>query len=145
MAQEPTTHTGPDFSRGVVLADLVDGKLAGHVGDQQVMLVHNEGELFAVGAHCTHYQAPLVEGLIVGTSVRCPWHHACFDLRTGEAVRAPALSPLDCWKVEQRDGRIFVREKRDRPKTRGKALADAPEKIVIVGGGAAGFAAAEML
>ena len=145
MAQEPTTHTGPDISRGVVLADLVDGKLAGHVGDQQVMLVHNEGELFAVGAHCTHYQAPLVEGLIVGTSVRCPWHHACFDLRTGEAVRAPALSPLDCWKVEQRDGRIFVREKRDRPKTRGKALADAPEKIVIVGGGAAGFAAAEML
>src|SRR5262249_6074764 len=69
-----------------------------------------------------------------------------FDLRTGEAVRAPALSPLACWKVERRDGRIMVKEKREQPKPRGPmAKGDAPQKIVIVGGGAAGFAAAEML
>src|SRR5262249_28462689 len=79
-------------------------------------------------------------------TVRCPWHHACFDLRTGEAERAPALSPITCWNVERRDGRVFVKEKRAQPKPRGKtAKSDAPQKIVIVGGGAAGFAAADML
>ena len=84
---------------------------------------------------------------MVGDTVRCPWHHACFDLRTGEALRAPALSPVACWKVEQQDGKIFVREKLPQPKPepRGEPAASAPDRIVIVGGGAAGFAAAEML
>jgi NADPH-dependent 2,4-dienoyl-CoA reductase/sulfur reductase-like enzyme len=81
---------------------------------------------------------------VTGHDVRCPWHHACFDLRTGEAVRAPALSPLSVWKVEQRQGRIFVTRKQDAPKPK-QAPSDAPNRIVIVGGGAAGFAAAEML
>ena len=40
--------------------------------------------------------------------MRCPWHHACFSLKTGEALHAPAFSPLACWKVERR--RIFARE-----------------------------------
>ena len=113
----------------------------------EVLLVRSANEIFAIAAHCSHYHGPLAEGLVVEGSIRCPWHHACFDLRSGEAVRAPALSPLDCWLVEQKDGRIFVREKREQPqpKPRGKAPADAPDKIVIVGGGAAGFAAAEML
>src|SRR6185437_9850420 len=96
--------------------------------------------------HCTHYHGPLGEGLLVDGTVRCPWHHACFDLRTGEAVRAPALSPLDCWSVQQRDGKIFVAEKK--PATSLPAIArtaSTPGRIVIVGGGAAGFAAAEML
>lgn len=106
--------------------------------------MHSGTELFAVGAHCSHYHGPLAEGIVVGTSVRCPWHHACFDLRSGEAVRAPALNPIDRWLVEQWDDRIFVKEKRrqDKPPA---AITNAPKKIVIVGGGAAGFAAAEML
>jgi len=146
MAQEENRPSGPDLSQGVAIADLVDGKLLGHVGDEDVLLVQSGGEIFAVGAHCTHYHGPLAEGLIVGETVRCPWHHACFDLRTGEAERAPALSPITCWNVERRDGRVFVKEKRAQPKPRGKtAKSDAPQGIVIVGGGAAGFAAAEML
>jgi NADPH-dependent 2,4-dienoyl-CoA reductase/sulfur reductase-like enzyme len=80
-----------------------------------------------------------------GESIRCPWHHACFDLRTGEATRAPALNPIPVWKVEREADRIFVRQKREQPKPRVKGAVDAPGKIVIVGGGAAGFAAAEML
>ena len=120
MAQEQAPPSGPDFTQGVAFADLVDGKLVGHVGNDEVLLVHSGTELFAVGAHCSHYHAPLADGIVVGASVRCPWHHACFDLRSGEAVRAPALSPLDCWKVEQRDGRIFVKEKRQQSQAAGQ-------------------------
>jgi nitrite reductase/ring-hydroxylating ferredoxin subunit len=145
MAQEQAPPAGPDLTQGVALGDLVGGKLVGHVGSDEVLLVRSGTEVFAIGAHCSHYHGPLAEGILVGESVRCPWHHACFDLRTGEALRAPALSPVDCWKVEQRDGRIFVREKREAPKSSSVAATDAPGRIVIVGGGAAGFAAAEML
>jgi NADPH-dependent 2,4-dienoyl-CoA reductase/sulfur reductase-like enzyme/nitrite reductase/ring-hydroxylating ferredoxin subunit len=146
MAQEQAPPSGPDLTKGVGLNDFVDDKLLGHVGDEEVLLVRSGGETFAVGAHCSHYHGPLADGLVTGGSVRCPWHHACFDLRSGEAERAPALSPIDCWVVEPRSGRIFVTQKREEAKPRAMAAtADTPNKIVIVGGGAAGFAAAEML
>jgi apoptosis-inducing factor 3 len=144
--KEQNTPQGSDLTQGVALTDFVDGKLLGHVSDEEVLLVQSGGEIFAVSAHCTHYHGPLAEGLVTGESVRCPWHHACFDLRTGDAERAPALSPIACWKVERRGGQIVVKEKREQPKPRAPmAKADAPQKIVIVGGGAAGFAAAETL
>jgi NADPH-dependent 2,4-dienoyl-CoA reductase/sulfur reductase-like enzyme/nitrite reductase/ring-hydroxylating ferredoxin subunit len=148
MAENPTKPGGPDLMTGVAVAELADGgKLAGHVGDEEVLLVRRGTEVFAVGAKCTHYHGPLVDGLVVGDTVRCPWHHASFDLRTGEALRAPALSPLACWSIEQRDGKIFVRDKRakTKPQPRGKAAGSPPERVLIVGGGAAGFAAAERL
>jgi len=148
MAQDETKPTGPDLSQGIPLDQLADGKmLVGHVGGEDVLLVRRGHDIFAVGTHCTHYHGPLVDGLVVGDTVRCPWHHACFDLRTGEAVAAPALSSIACWAVEQRDGKIWLSEKREQPQPqpRGKATSSAPEKIVIVGGGAAGFAAVEML
>jgi apoptosis-inducing factor 3 len=145
--EEEKSQAGPDLIYGIAFEELPDGgMLVGHAGEEQILLVRRGSEVFAVGAKCTHYQGPLAEGLVVGDTVRCPWHHACFDLRTGEALRAPALSPIACWDVEQRDGRIAVRSKRKRqkPKPRQKATSE-PEKIVIIGGGAAGFAAAEML
>ena len=148
MAQDEAKPIGPDLSQGISLDQLADGKmLVGHVGGEDVLLVRRGQDIFAIGAHCTHYHGPLADGLVVGDTVRCPWHHACFDLRTGEALEAPALSPIACWVVELRDGKIWVSEKREqpRPKPRGKAAGSAPEKIVIIGGGAAGFAAAEML
>jgi NADPH-dependent 2,4-dienoyl-CoA reductase/sulfur reductase-like enzyme/nitrite reductase/ring-hydroxylating ferredoxin subunit len=146
MAQDASKPTGPDFAQGIELAEIADGgMLAGHVGEDEVLLVRQGTEVFAVGAHCMHYHAPLADGLVTGNIVRCPWHHACFDFRNGEAVRAPALAPLDCWSVEQRGGKIFVGEKRAQPKPALSRAGGAPERIVIVGGGAAGFAAAEML
>ncbi len=148
MAEAATELSGPDLAQGIALADLTDGgKLAGHAGGKPILLVRRGNEIFAVGAQCTHYNGPLGDGLVVGDTVRCPWHHACFDLRTGEALHAPALSPVACWKVERQDGKIFVREKLPQPKPepRGKPAGRAPDRIVIVGGGAAGFAAAEML
>jgi NADPH-dependent 2,4-dienoyl-CoA reductase/sulfur reductase-like enzyme/nitrite reductase/ring-hydroxylating ferredoxin subunit len=148
MAAEESKDLGPDLAQGIASTELADGgKLTGHVGDEQVLLVRRGAELFAVSAHCTHYHGPLADGLVVDDTVRCPWHHACFDLRTGEAVRAPALSPLTCWSVEQREGRIFVRAQQAQPQrtSRQRPAGRAPDRIVIVGGGAAGFAAAEML
>jgi NADPH-dependent 2,4-dienoyl-CoA reductase/sulfur reductase-like enzyme/nitrite reductase/ring-hydroxylating ferredoxin subunit len=145
MADEQTPPAGPDLTQGVALAAFSGETLLGHVGDQEVLLVRCGSEVFAIDAHCSHYSGPLAEGLVVGDSIRCPWHHACFDLRTGEATRAPALNPLAVWQVEHQDERIFVRQKRDQPKPRGKGPVDAPGRIVIIGGGAAGFAAAEML
>ncbi len=144
MTQEQSLPSGPDLNQGVELGEFADGKLVGHVGDQEVLLIQSGTEIFAIAAQCSHYHGPLKEGLVVGDSIRCPWHHACFDLRSGEA-RAPAISSLDCWRVEQRNGQVFVHEKRQQAKPRAKGPVDAPDKIVIVGGGAAGFAAAEML
>jgi nitrite reductase/ring-hydroxylating ferredoxin subunit len=120
--------------------------LLGHVGREDVLPVRSGSDIFAIDAHCSHYHGPLAEGLVVDESIRCPWHHAWFDLRTGEPARAPALNPLTVWQVEHAGERIVVRQKRAQPKRHGKgAVDDVPDKIVIVGGGAAGFAAAEML
>jgi apoptosis-inducing factor 3 len=145
MTQEQSSPSGPDLAAGVAPKDLADGKLLGHVGEQDVLLVRSGDELFAIEAHCSHHHGPLAEGLVVGDSIRCPWHHACFNLRNGEAARAPALSALDIWHVEQKDGRIFVHEKRAAQNTPHVVQPSDVKSIVIVGGGAVGFAAVEML
>src|SRR6266581_5409726 len=94
----------PDFSQGIAIGTVGDGSmLLGRVGAEDVLLARVGDELLAVGAHCTHYGGPLVDGLMVGDTVRCPWHHACFSLRNGNAERAPALNPLPCYAVT-RDG-----------------------------------------
>jgi NADPH-dependent 2,4-dienoyl-CoA reductase/sulfur reductase-like enzyme/nitrite reductase/ring-hydroxylating ferredoxin subunit len=145
MAEQQAPPSGPDLTLGVASSDLVGGRLLGHVGGEEVLVVQSGAQLFAVSAHCTHYHGPLADGVVDGATVRCPWHHACFDLRSGEALHPPALSPVDCWKVETRDGRLYVREKRAQPEPRLAAKTNMPGRIVIIGGGAAGFAAAEML
>lgn len=130
---------------GILWADLADGaSVLGKVDGDDVIVVRVGNDAFAVGAACTHYSGPLAEGLIVGSTVRCPWHHACFDLRTGEALRAPAFNPLPCWSVEHRGDRVYVGAKRD-PFTRSGRPATSPSSVVILGLGGAGAAAAEML
>ncbi|MEO8849142.1 MAG: FAD-dependent oxidoreductase [Casimicrobiaceae bacterium] len=141
------TLAGPDLANGVVLSSVTEGNaLLGHAHGEPVVLVRRGDEMFAVGAVCTHYGAPLADGLVVDDTVRCPWHHACFSLRTGEALRAPALNPISCWRIEQHDGSVFVREKLDISGHEPIPVAPGmPRAVVIVGGGAAGNAAAEML
>jgi NADPH-dependent 2,4-dienoyl-CoA reductase/sulfur reductase-like enzyme/nitrite reductase/ring-hydroxylating ferredoxin subunit len=160
MSEENTKLSGPDLTHPVALSTIPDGTmLLGHAQGEPVLLARRGDEVFAIGAICTHYGAPLQEGLLVGDTVRCPWHHACFSLRTGEALRAPALDPVSRWRVEVvRDearqlapeddptGAVFVREKLDpwKPQPQLKSVA-LPKSVVIIGGGAAGNAAAEAL
>jgi NADPH-dependent 2,4-dienoyl-CoA reductase/sulfur reductase-like enzyme/nitrite reductase/ring-hydroxylating ferredoxin subunit len=137
----------PDFAQGFPLAELADGAVrSGHVGHEAVLLARRGDEVFALGATCTHYGAPLADGLLDGETLHCPWHHACFSVRTGAAVRAPALDALQRWSVELRDGRVYVGAKLA-PVPAAPAIAGAgvPDSVLIVGGGAAGHAAAETL
>jgi len=145
MAEDQAASKGPDLTKGVALSDFVNDRLVGRVGNAEVLLIRTGSKLFAIGANCTHYHGPLADGIVVGETVRCPWHHACFDLHSGEAIRAPALSPVDCWNVEQRGGQVFVGEKYKQPGPQSATAPWSTGRIVIVGGGAAGFAAAEML
>src|SRR5579872_1440343 len=134
MADQQTAPAGPDLTQGVAPSDFADSRLLGHVGDEEVLLVQSGADIFAIGAHCTHYHGPLAEGIIADGGVRCPWHHACFSLRTGEAVRAPALSPIDCWSIERRDGKIFVTTKRAAAKPAARQQGsdrEGPSRVVI--------------
>ena len=175
MSEEKTKLSGPDLTQGVEVSTIPDGTmLLGHAQGEPVLLARRGDEVFAIGAICTHYGAPLEQGLLDGDTVRCQWHHACFSLRTGEALRAPALDPVSHWRVEHwhseevRDvarqftpvetpvgavyvqeksgGTLYVREKLESISRPAQPLAAGiPGSIVIVGGGAAGNAAAEML
>ena len=138
--------SGPDFTAGVALASIpADGVLLGHVGATAVLLALVDRRPHAVSASCTHYGGPLGEGLRVGDEIRCPWHHACFSLRSGKAVRAPAFAPLDCWKVKVEGDRVFVRGEQVAAEAEAGPVASALQDVLIIGGGAAGFACAQRL
>ena len=145
-ASQPENGAVPDLTQGVALSRIpADGVLLGRVGEDRVLLARVDGALVAVGASCSHYGGNLHEGLRVGPTINCPLHHACFDLRTGVALKAPALSPLARWRVEERDGLAFVAEPLEPARAPQRDGCTDPASIVIVGGGAAGFAAAQRL
>ena len=142
----PDTQPPLDLSQGVPIARFAaESKIAGKLGDDEILLVRQDDEYFAVGARCTHYSGPLAQGLIVGDEIRCPLHHACFSLRTGERLRPPAFDAIPCWRVERVGDRVFVRERLPAPVAARRATTSAPSSVVIVGGGAAGLAAADTL
>lgn len=138
----------PDLTAGVTLADFDDqGLLGGQVAGEPVLLARLGDDVVAIGAECTHYGGPLDQGFVEGETVRCPWHHACFSLRTGEAVDAPAIEPVSRWNVERDGDRIVVRERATTvPLPRVDTPShERPNRVLIIGGGGAGFPCAEML
>lgn len=143
----PTSPSGLDFNAGIALTDIPEnGVVSGHVGDEAVLLARVDGQLHAVSGNCTHYGAPLGEGLRVGDEIRCPWHHACFSLRTGQALKAPAFAPLACWTVEIKGNKAYVRSAQALSSApASQPAATAPNRVVIIGGGAAAFACAQRL
>jgi NADPH-dependent 2,4-dienoyl-CoA reductase/sulfur reductase-like enzyme/nitrite reductase/ring-hydroxylating ferredoxin subunit len=149
MSDQPQTPHGPDVGAGIPANLLQEGvPLLGHVHAEPVVVVRRGSEVFAIGATCSHYGGPLAEGLVVADTVRCPWHHACFSLRTGEALAAPALSPVASYEVVERAGQVFVTGKRATPGSArhvARPGTAAPRSVAIVGAGAAGTSAADEL
>src|ERR1700733_9486697 len=139
----------PDFRKGVETLDMADGAIVpGRVDSQTAVLVRAGAEFFVVGGECTHYHGALAGGLAVGDAIRCPLHHACFSLRTGAALRAPALDPIPCWRVERVGDKVFAREQLPTPAGAASATASAQSQlssVTIIGGGAAGLCAADAL
>src|SRR5688500_4796670 len=130
MEDEKKNDEGPDLTQGVDSSRIADGEsLVGQVAGEEVLLVRHEGQLFAVGARCPHYGAPLAEGIVVDGGIRCPWHHAAFDLRTGSLRRPPARDDLPCWTVAESEGRAVVgaRKETDRVSLRESVPAGFPE------------------
>ena len=149
MSDQPQTRNGPDLTAGIPANSLAEGvPLLGYVQDEPVILVRRGAEVFAIGATCSHYGGPLADGLVVDDTVRCPWHHACFSLRTGEALGAPALSPVAGYELVQRAGQVFVTGKRAKPgsvRRLARPGTATPRSVAIVGAGAAGNSAADEL
>jgi apoptosis-inducing factor 3 len=134
---------GPDLKQGVPAGDVREGQpLLGHADGEAVFLLRRGENVHALGATCTHYSGPLSEGLVVGETIRCPWHHACFDLKTGEARGGPALSPVASFDVERRGELLVLGKRREIPDEK---PARSPASIVLVGAGPASAAAAEEL
>jgi apoptosis-inducing factor 3 len=138
--------TGPDLSLGVPSSLLPPGgSLLGHAAGEAVLLLRRGAHVYAVGATCTHYGSALVDGDLGETTLRCPWHHATFDLRSGEAIGAPALGPLPCWTVSEVAGRLAVHGRRVPVLGPPRLEERGPASVAIVGAGAAGASAAEEL
>uniref|UniRef100_A0A8C7YHZ2 Apoptosis inducing factor mitochondria associated 4 n=1 Tax=Oryzias sinensis TaxID=183150 RepID=A0A8C7YHZ2_9TELE len=78
------------------------------VQDQKVLVVRTQGQYFAVGGRCSHYNAPLIKGALVGERVRCPFHGACFNVRTGDIEDYPGLDSLPTYKVKQHANTAFI-------------------------------------
>ncbi|NXB52114.1 AIFM3 factor, partial [Leucopsar rothschildi] len=77
-----------------------------------VLLVRNRKEFRALGSKCPHYGAPLSKGVLRGERLRCPWHGACFNIRTGDIEEYPALDCISCFKVTVEDGKVFITAKK---------------------------------
>jgi len=138
-----------DFLQGIAVNDLPsDTIVRGVVGSEDAILIRRGDDFFVIGAQCSHYHGELADGLVVDDTVRCPLHHACFSLRTGTALRAPAIDPIACWRTERVGERVFARarlKQQNAPTSVAATARPAPASVVIVGGGAAALAAADML
>jgi NADPH-dependent 2,4-dienoyl-CoA reductase/sulfur reductase-like enzyme/nitrite reductase/ring-hydroxylating ferredoxin subunit len=163
VTEQSDELTGPDLTKGIAISGVRDGQLiAGHAFGEPVVLVHVEPNWFAVGGKCTHYGAPLGQGVLVSETLRCPWHHACFELRNGAASHAPALTDLASYDVAVENNVVRVARKRDASQVKGESHrprgsrapeqvlfeprpVSGPRSVVIIGAGAAGNACAEML
>jgi nitrite reductase/ring-hydroxylating ferredoxin subunit len=121
------------------------GILEGVVGEDRVFVWRYGNRLKAYNADCPHLGGPLNKGIVASATIRCPWHHACFDLATGQATAAPAFDALLEYPVTFDDDRFCVNPADAETPRRNSRRDDVLGTIAIIGGGAAGFAAADAI
>ncbi|MBC8123692.1 MAG: FAD-dependent oxidoreductase, partial [Gemmatimonadaceae bacterium] len=132
-------------------SDLEDGQMKQvSVGKTEVLLARTGGKFYAVGAFCSHYGAPLAKGVMSGERVVCPWHNACFSLVSGDQIEPPGLDALARYEVRLEGENVIVRVPEETSGLRTPDMAahnpDADGRVfVVLGAGAAGSAAVEML
>jgi len=131
--------------------ELKDGEMKQvDAGGTSILLARVNGKYYAVGAICPHYGGPLAEGALCGERIICPWHHASFDVKTGDLLEPPSFDALPRYEVKVEGARVNVAvpdEAEDR-RTPTMAPRDARQDeraFVILGGGAAGYMAAQTL
>jgi apoptosis-inducing factor 3 len=148
MSADAAPAVGPDLQEGIPRSKLKEGEpFFGHVGDSPVyVLLDESGEIRAFNAVCTHYGAPLADGILADDTIRCPWHHARFCLADGSVEKGPAFNPLARRSVSVEGQMVKVGDPVDQDPlaSRGRPPRS-PESVVIVGAGAAGSSAAETL
>jgi NADPH-dependent 2,4-dienoyl-CoA reductase/sulfur reductase-like enzyme/nitrite reductase/ring-hydroxylating ferredoxin subunit len=146
MSNDKNDDDALDLTQWTSIDAVADGGLlAGVVGDERIFVSRRGFILKAYSAVCPHISGPLDKGIVADGQIRCPWHHACFDLETGEAVKAPAFDALKAYPVEVKGNRFKVGAA-EAPKAPHSGKGDPVRgTMAIVGGGAAGFAAADAL
>ncbi|EDO47566.1 predicted protein, partial [Nematostella vectensis] len=137
------------------VSDLQDGqmKTVELAEGKKALLVKENGTFYAVGHKCTHYGAPLASGALCRGRVRCPWHGACFNVKTGDIEDFPGLDSIPTFEVTVSGEDVIVRADAEQFQShkRVKAVACQPNSsadkrtFVIIGGGGAGMKAAETL
>jgi apoptosis-inducing factor 3 len=120
------------------------------VGDTDILLIRRDDRVYAIGAYCTHNQAPLEQGILHGDCIVCPWHNAYFDITTGDLEQPPGLDSLDRYSVRIDGDNVLVTIPEAALGHRVPDMAQyAPDidnrTFVILGAGAAGTHAAETL
>jgi apoptosis-inducing factor 3 len=117
--------------------------------NQEVLIININDELSALGAHCTHYSAPLIDGILSNDTIICPLHHACFNAKTGKLIEPPAADDLPSFKVIIENDNVIVKVPDEFPFNKIPEMSERDEDItenyVIIGGGAAGYAAAQAM
>ena len=81
-------------------------------GDTAIAVFNIDGELYAIEDVCSHDGGELAGGPLEGFVVECPRHGAKFDVRSGEALCAPAYAPTEVFPVKREDGAIWTRDDR---------------------------------
>ena len=80
------------YTKVAGIKDLAPGQMRKvAVNGVDVLLVNTDGAFFALSNTCTHMGGSLAQGRLEGAVVRCPRHHAGFDVKTGRCVIRPKM------------------------------------------------------
>lgn len=134
------------------VGDLKDGEMREvEVGSGKALLVFSGGEYSAIGHKCSHYGAPLAKGSLCNGRVRCPWHGACFNVKTGDIEDFPGLDSVPKFGVRVDGENIVVVAEQSalsdfrRTSNMISAKSDDRRVFLVVGGGGAAMSCAETL